>query len=117
MNKLTAIRIKYDDGTYSDEIPVSTLAEYILWDDSHNLVDILGNIDMSKGTVQAQLNDKIDDNELDQYLSDEISADVSDWLDTHISPSGNTTIVYDTSLKTAGAAAESKATGLYCSHP
>ena len=117
MNKLTAIRIKYDEGTYSDMIPISALAGQILWNDSHSLVDILGNIDIEKGTVQSQLNEKIDDNELDQYLSDEISTDVSDWLDTHISPSGNTTIVYDTSLKTAGAAAESKATGLYCSHP
>ena len=110
MNKLTAIRIKYDDGTYSDEIPVSTLAEYILWDDSHNLVDILGNIDMSKGTVQAQLNDKIDDNELDQYLNDEISTDVTNWLNTHVTPVGSAVIV-DSSLTIEGAAADAAATG------
>ena len=29
MDKLTAIKIKYDDGTYSDEIPVSALAENV----------------------------------------------------------------------------------------
>lgn len=110
MNKLTAIRIKYDDGTYSDEIPVSTLAEYIFWDDSHNLVDILGNIDMSKGTVQAQLNEKIDDNELDQYLSDEISTDVTNWLNTHVTPVGSAVIV-DSGLTMEGAAADAKKTG------
>ncbi len=110
MNKLTAIRIKYDDGTYSDEIPVSTLAEYILWDDSHNLVDILGNIDMSKGTVQAQLNDKIDNEALAQYLSDEISADVTNWLNTYVTPVGSAVIV-DSGLTIEGAAADAKATG------
>lgn len=110
MNKLTAIRIKYDDGTYSDEIPISTLAEYILWDDSHNLVDILGNIDMSKGTVQAQLNEKIDDEALAQYLRDEISTDVTNWLNTYVTPVGSAVIV-DSSLTTEGAAADAKKTG------
>jgi len=29
MDKLTAIRIKYDDGTYSDEIPINVLVNNI----------------------------------------------------------------------------------------
>ena len=110
MNKLTAIRIKYDDGTYSDEIPISTLAEYILWDDSHNLVDILGNIDMSKGTVQAQLNEKIDNEELTDYVQEQISSDVTSWLNTHVTPVGSAVVV-DTSLTVSGAAADAKKTG------
>lgn len=110
MNKLTAIRIKYDDGTYSDEIPVSTLAEYIFWDDSHNLVDILGNIDMSKGTVQAQLNDKLDNEELADYVQEQISSDVTSWLNTHVTPAGSAVVV-DNTLSVTGAAADAKAAG------
>ena len=56
MDKLTAIKIKYDDGTYSDEIPVGVLSENVEWDSTHTLVDVLGNVDSStKGTLQDQI--------------------------------------------------------------
>ena len=44
MNKLTSIRIKQDDGTYSDDIPVQVLAENVIWDEtsSNSIVDIIG---------------------------------------------------------------------------
>ena len=62
MNKLTAIKIKYDDGTYSDKIPVSVLSENVEWDNTHTLVDVLGSIDVdAKGTIQAQI-DKLSNN-------------------------------------------------------
>jgi len=53
MDKLTAIKIKYNDGTYSDEIPVSVLAENVKWDNTHTLVDVLGSINVDvTGTIQ-----------------------------------------------------------------
>ena len=56
MDKLTAIKIKYDDGTYSDEIPVGVLSENVEWDSTHTLTDVLGNVDVSaKGTLQDQI--------------------------------------------------------------
>ena len=56
MDKLTAIKIKYDDGTYSDEIPVSVLSENVEWDSTHTLVDILGSINVdATGTIQDQI--------------------------------------------------------------
>lgn len=56
MDKLTAIKIKYDDGTYSDEIPVSVLSENVEWDNTHTLVDVLGSIDVdAKGSLQNQI--------------------------------------------------------------
>ena len=62
MDKLTAIKIKYDDGTYSDEIPISVLSENVEWDNTHTLVDVLGSIDVNaKGTIQAQI-DKLSNN-------------------------------------------------------
>ena len=56
MDKLTAIKIKYDDDTYSDEIPISVLSENVEWDNTHTLVDVLGSIDVdAKGTIQDQI--------------------------------------------------------------
>ena len=56
MDKLTAIKIKYNDGTYSDEIPISVLSENVEWDSAHTLVEVLGSIDVdAKGTIQAQI--------------------------------------------------------------
>lgn len=62
MDKLTAIKIKYDDGTYSDEIPISVLSENVEWDNTHTLVDVLGSIDVDvTGTIQDQI-DKLSNN-------------------------------------------------------
>ena len=70
MDKLTAIKIKYDDGTYSDEIPVSVLSENVEWDSTHTLVDVLGSIDVDvTGTVQAQIDKLSNDNtQFDTHL-------------------------------------------------
>lgn len=69
MDKLTAIKIKYEDGTYSDEIPVSVLSENVEWDNTHTLVDVLGNIDVDvTGTIQDQIsqlfNEKVNSSEI-----------------------------------------------------
>lgn len=53
MDKLIAIKIKYNDGTYSDEIPISVLAENVKWDSTHTLADVLGSVDVDvTGTIQ-----------------------------------------------------------------
>ena len=73
MDKLTAIKIKYDDGTYSDEIPISVLSENVEWDSTHTLVDVLGSIDVdAKGTIQSQIdklsNEKVSNTQLTNVL-------------------------------------------------
>lgn len=60
MDKLTAIKIKYQDGTYSEQIPIGASAQNIDWDENHSLVDILGEVDLSKGNIQRQINSKPD---------------------------------------------------------
>lgn len=56
MDKLTAIKIKYEDETYSDEIPISVLSENVEWDNTHTLVDVLGSIDVdTTGSIQDQI--------------------------------------------------------------
>lgn len=71
MDKLTAIKIKYDDGTYSDEIPVGVLSKNVEWDSTHTLVDVLGSIDVDvTGAIQAQI-DKLSNNntQFDTHLA------------------------------------------------
>ena len=115
MNKLTAIKIKYSDGTYSDEIPVAALAENVEWDNSHSLVDILGNVAFdTKGAIQDQIiqlfNSKVDSTDLNNYVNSTMKTEVTNWLSSYISPATGT-ISYDASLSIEGAAADAKAAG------
>ena len=54
MDKVTAIKIKYADNTYSEKIPFTVLAENVEWNENKNLVDILGTVDLSKN-IQDQI--------------------------------------------------------------
>ena len=115
MNKLTAIKIKYKDGTYSDEIPVGVLSENVEWDDTHTLVDVLGSIDVKvTGTIQDQIsqlfNEKVSATQLQNYVASQLNEDVSTWLNTYVNPVGSAVIV-DSSLTVEGAAADAKKTG------
>ena len=115
MDKLTAIKIKYDDGTYSDEIPVSVLAENVEWDSTHTLVNILGSIDVdATGTIQDQIsqlfNEKVSNTQLQNYIANQLSADISTWLNQNVNPVGSAVVV-DNSLTISGAASDAKKTG------
>lgn len=115
MDKLTAIKIKYEDGTYSDQIPISVLANNVEWNNNYSLVDVLGSIAFdTKGSVQSQLtqlfNEKIDSTELDNYVDLTLKNEVTSWLNTYIAPATGT-IAYDASLSIEGAAADAKAAG------
>ena len=133
MNKLTAIKIKYNNGTYSDEIPVSTLAEHIVWDSSHTLIDILGNVKVAKkGDIQQQI-DQLSDKKasitqlnnsitnLQNYVDTKInleqlknivSSDITDWLEK-ILPSLDNLVEIDDTLSIKGKAADAKVVGDY----
>ena len=115
MDKLTAIKIKYDDGTYSDEIPVSVLSKNVEWDSTHTLVDILGSIDVdATGTIQDQINrlfnEKVSIIQLNNYVASQLNTDVANWLNNNVDPVGSAVIV-DKTLTIEGAAADAKKTG------
>ena len=115
MDKLTAIKIKYDDGTYSDEIPVSVLSENVEWDSTHTLVDVLGSIDVDvTGTIQDQIsqlfNEKVSTSTLQSYVANQLNTDVTNWLNTNVNPVGSAVVV-DKTLTIAGAAADAKIVG------
>jgi len=102
MDKLTAIKIKYDDGTYSDEIPVSVLSGNVEWDSTHTLVDVLGSIDVNvTGTIQDQIsrlfNEKVSITQLNNYVASQLNTDVANWLNNNVDPVGSAVIV-DSSL-------------------
>ena len=76
MNKLTSIRIKQNDGTYSDDIPIQVLAENVSWilgsSISLSLLDILGDVKYTtKGSIQHQL----DTFSLDEVENARVGAD------------------------------------------
>lgn len=117
MNKLTSIRIKQEDGTYSEEYPVSVLAENVIWEQgqSNSLVDILGQVSFStNGSIQHQIdvldNKKFNTSDLNTYLAGQISTDVTSWLNTNVNPVGSAVTV-DESLSISGSAADAKITG------
>ena len=115
MDKLTAIKIKYDDETYSDEIPVSVLSENVEWDNTHTLVDVLGSIDVdATGTIQDQIsrlfNEKVNESTLNNYVATQLNTDVTNWLNQNVNPVGSAVVV-DNSLTVSGAAADAKVTG------
>ena len=105
-DKLTALRIKQQDGTYSAQIPVGALAENVAYNNDYDLKTILGNVDMTKGNLQSQIDTKVDP----EYIEGQISEDVSNWLEENVDPTGSAVVV-DSSLTIAGAAADAKATG------
>lgn len=116
MNKLTAIKIKYNDGTYSDEIPVSALAENVKWDNTYTLVDVLGSIDVSAtGTIQDQIsrlfNEKASTSAMQSYVSNNMNTYITQWLRTNVKIPENKAIALDSSLTISGAAADAKAVG------
>ena len=115
MDKLTAIKIKYDDGTYSDEIPVSVLSENVEWDSTHTLVDVLGSIDVDvTGTIQDQIsqlfNEKVSNSQMQNYISSSMPSYITNWLNQNVDPVGSAVVV-DKSLSVEGAAADAKVTG------
>lgn len=117
MNKLTSIRIKQEDGTYSEEYPVSVLAENVVWEQgqSNSLLDILGQVSFNtNGSIQHQIdvldNKKFNTSDLNTYLAGQISTDVASWLNTNVNPVGSAVTV-DESLTISGSAADSKIVG------
>ena len=102
MDKLTAIKIKYKDGTYSDEIPVGVLSENVEWDSTHTLVGVLGSVDVdAKGTIQDQI-DKLSYNntQFDTQLASIGNVDVSTkgTLQDQIDKLSNNNTQFDTRL-------------------
>ena len=114
MDKLIAMKIKYDDGTYSDEIPISVLAENVQWDSSHTLVDVLGNVNLTSGSIQDQItylfNNKISNADMQVYVNNSMPTIITNWLDANVTPVGSEVVV-DESLTVEGAAADAKKVG------
>lgn len=108
MNKITSIKIKQNDGTFSDQMPISVLAENINWDDTHSIIDAIGAVDINTtGPLQDQINNKVNTTDLSNYVNGQLAEDVADWLNANVNPVGSAVIV-DKTLSISGAAADAK---------
>ena len=59
MDKLTSIKLKLKDGNYSSEIPVTVRGDNVVYDGTHNILDVI-NI-ATKGFKLAQKADDMTD--------------------------------------------------------
>ena len=115
MNKLAAIRIVYEDGTYSDPIPITALMENIQWSESKSLLDVLGEDLNDDG---ESVKDKFD--RLKSLVNNIITFidNIPEWTKQSEKPTYTAQEVgalpvssIDETLKIQGAAADAKITG------
>lgn len=100
-DKLTAVRIKQPNGSYSDEIPISAKTDDVLYKNTqYNLNEILGNVNVLKGSIQEQI---------DGIQTTAIGQAVADWMDENATAA--TSVVLDKSLTIENEAADAKAAG------
>ena len=81
-DKLTSIKIKQKNGSYTTQIPVSVSAQNVQWDGSHSLLDILGSVDINvggKGNVQHQFDDLYQN--IDAF-TDDINSEMTDFTNS-----------------------------------
>ena len=103
MSKLTTIRIRYENGTYSEQIPVGVFAENVNWTDTITLTDVLGQVAFdTKGPIQEQidklLTEKVDYSQLNNYIED--------WVNNNFIH-----VQTDATLTQLGVAADAKTVG------
>lgn len=107
MDKLTTIRIKYNNNQISSPIPIGVFADAVEWKDNQTLKDVIGqDFDLnSKGSIQSQLDSKMSNQQFAAYMTDGINQ----WMNQHISDGSAVTV--DKTLTGANQAAEAQATG------
>lgn len=44
MDKITGMKIKNSNGTYSDQVPIGVVADNVTWDSTHSLTDVLQDV-------------------------------------------------------------------------
>lgn len=93
-DKLVAVRIKQQDGTYSNEIPIGTLAENVAYSNTKNLLEVLGTVDLNKGDIQTQL-DALFLNIAS--IGENIAAVVDQWIEDN-QPEWQTNVPLDSTL-------------------
>lgn len=90
-DKLVAVRIKQQNNTYSNEIPIGAKAENVAYDNTKNLLTVLGTIDMDKGNVQDQLDALLQsyfniEKDITGAIDDWIEENIETWSQTHDAP-------------------------------
>ena len=56
MDKLTSVKVRNNDGTYQEEIPIGTQARYVVMNNGQTVEKIVGNINVGlDGDIATQL--------------------------------------------------------------
>lgn len=65
-DKLIAIKIKQQDGSWMGPIPISVVADNVIYNEKEHLTltDVLGEVDITKGTIQQQIDECISANRI-----------------------------------------------------
>lgn len=105
MDKITTIKIKYADGSFSSPIPIGVFAQAVEWKDNQSLRDVIGSgFDLdTKGSIQSQLDRKLE--------NQDIATQVATWFSQNVNVAEG--ILVDDSLSISNQAADSKVTGTY----
>lgn len=123
MDKLKYIRVQEEGGTYSSDIPLAVDAENVTMLNGHDLQETLGDLNVtSADDVTTQLSSlhssvnslnqqKVNHSDLTTYIDTTLATDVTNWLDTNVTPTGSATSI-DKSLTIENSAADAKIVGL-----
>lgn len=84
--KIKSMKQKLANGTYSDPIPFGANGENIDMKNGYNLETTLGTVEVaSKGTIQAQLNNRYTKKEVDNLLASMVSWEsVDTWQEENV---------------------------------
>ena len=125
MDKLTSIKIKNPDGSYSDQMPISVLVDNVIYDETHNLKDILNKLRNSMNTIVGTPSvvktaaEMTNINKIYIYMGNESGYTKENWYYydndsskwTSGGPYNSSVIDTDTTLTLANKAADAQAVG------
>ena len=103
-DKLTAVRIKQENGEYGPQIPVAAKAENVEYNEEYSVKEVLGDININKGPLQEQI-ENIDTSTIQAALE----ARLDEWEEQAQIPV--TSVAIDSYLTNQGQAADAKQAG------
>lgn len=103
-DKLTAVRIKQENGEYGPQIPVAAKAENVEYNEEYSVKEVLGDINVNKGPLQEQI-ENIDTSTIQAALE----ARLDEWEEQAQIPVAS--VAVDSYLINQGQAADAKQAG------
>lgn len=71
-DKLTAVRVKRENGEYGPQIPVTAKAENVEYNEEYSVKDIIGDVNIIKGPLQQQI-ENINTQDVQNWIKDNLN--------------------------------------------